>query len=69
MDQLQQSELEHVVMTKLDEIKHFTTYHDDGFTCQGSPMIICQKKLRVLLLFYKRWIMWEEQGSTEEDVL
>jgi hypothetical protein len=32
MDQQQWSELEHVVVTKLDEIKEFKTYRNDGFT-------------------------------------
>jgi hypothetical protein len=55
MDQQQWSELEHVVMTKLDEIKDFKTYRDDGFTIlDGGPMIIHQKKLQAFLLFYKR---------------
>jgi hypothetical protein len=70
MDQQQWSELEHVVMTKLDEIKDFKTYHDDGFTiCDGGPMIIHQKKLQAFLLFYKWKMLWEEEGPTEDEVL
>jgi hypothetical protein len=65
MDQQQWSELEHVVMTKLDEIKDFETYRDDSFTIHdGGPMIIHQKKLQAFLLFYKRKTLWEEEGPT-----
>jgi hypothetical protein len=42
MDQQQWSELEHVVMTALDEIKDFATFRDNGFTYEGKPMIIHQ---------------------------
>jgi hypothetical protein len=69
MDQQQWSELEHVVMTALDEIKDFATFRDNGITYEGKPMIIHQKKLRAFLLFYKLKTLWEEEGPTEDDVL
>jgi hypothetical protein len=53
MDQQQWSELEHVVMAALDEIKDFATFRDNGITYEGKPTIIHQKKLRAFLLFYK----------------
>jgi hypothetical protein len=36
MDQQQWSELEHVVMTALDEIKDFATFRDNGITYEGN---------------------------------
>jgi hypothetical protein len=57
MDQQQWSELEHVVMTALDEIKDFATFRENGITYEGKPMIIHQKKLRAFLLFYKQKIL------------
>jgi hypothetical protein len=69
MDQQQWSELEHKVMTKLDEIKEFKMYHNDGFTCERVTMIIHQKNLRDFLLFCKWKTLWEEEGPTEYEVL
>jgi hypothetical protein len=56
-------------MTALDEIKDFATFRDNGITYEGKPMIIHQKKLRAFLLLYKRKMLWEEEGPTEDDAL
>jgi hypothetical protein len=63
MDQQQWSELEHMVMTALDEIKDFATFRDNGIIYEGKPMIIHQKKLREFLLFYK-WKMFVGGGRS-----
>jgi hypothetical protein len=69
MVQQQWTDLDHVVMVDLDEVKDFHTVRDDGLTFEAKPMLTHCRTIKAFLLFYKRNILWDDQPPTEEGVM